>query len=108
MGWARGNRQLEAFAGKGDVVFALSTSGNSENVIRGIEVAMQRGCYVIGITGRRGGRMADLVPEGSLFRVDSYETSIVQEVTITVGRLVAKLAEEELFGVEGARRPKRG
>jgi Phosphoheptose isomerase len=90
------------------VVFALSTSGNSENVIRGIEVAMQRGCYVIGITGRRGGRMADLVPEGSLFRVDSYETSIVQEVTITVGHLVAKLAEEELFGVEGARRPKRG
>ena len=51
--------------------------------------------------------MADLVPEGSLFRVDSDETSIVQEVTMTVGRLVAKLAEEELFGVEGARRPER-
>jgi len=44
-----------------------------------------------------------LIPEGVLFRVDSDETSIVQEVTMTVGHLVAKLAEEELFGVEGAR-----
>ena len=52
--------------------------------------------------------MADLVPEGSLFRVDSDETSIVQEVTIAVGHLVAKLAEEVLFGVEGASRPKGG
>ena len=48
-------RQLEAFAGKGDVVFALSTSGNSENVIRGIELAMQKGCHVIGVTGKREG-----------------------------------------------------
>jgi hypothetical protein len=48
-----------------------------------------------------------LIPEGVLFRVDSDETSIVQGVTMTVGHLVAKLAEEELFGVEGARRPKR-
>jgi len=90
-------RQLEAFAKKGDVVFALSTRGNSENVIRGIEVAKERGCHVIRMTGRRGGRMADLVPEGARFRVDSDETSIVQEVTMTVGHLVTKLAEGGAF-----------
>ena len=50
-------RQPEAFAQKGDVVFALSTSGNSENVMRGIEVAMERGCCVIGMTGRREGEV---------------------------------------------------
>jgi len=48
-----------------------------------------------------------LIPEGALFRVDSDETSIVQEVTMTIGHLVAKLAEEELFRVKGARRPER-
>jgi len=48
-----------------------------------------------------------LIPEGALFRVDSDEASIVQEATMTVGHLVTKLAEEELFGVEG-RRPERG
>jgi len=42
--------------------------------------------------------MADLVPEGALFRVDSGETSIVQEVTMSIGNLVARLAKEELFG----------
>ena len=52
--------------------------------------------------------MADLIPEDALFRVDSDEMSIVQEVTVAIGHLVAKLAEEELFGVEGARRPERG
>jgi len=54
------------------------------------------------------GRMADLIPEDALFRVDSDEMSIVQEVTVAIGHLVTKLAKEELFGVEGARRPKRG
>jgi len=100
-------RQLEAFAQKGDVVFAPSTSGNFENVIRGIRGGDAEGCHVIGMTGRRGGRMADLVPEGALFRVDSDEMSIVREVTVAIGHLVTKLAKEELFGVEGARRSER-
>ena len=48
-----------------------------------------------------------MIPEGVLFRVERDKTSIVQEVTMTVGQSVAKLAEEKLFRVEGARRPKR-
>ena len=54
------SRFLEAFAKEGDVLLAISTSGNSANVLRAIEVAKQRGVKVVGLTGKDGGKMADL------------------------------------------------
>ena len=52
--------QLKNFAQAGDVVMALSGSGNSPNVIQAVEVANARGCYTIGLSGRDGGRLAPL------------------------------------------------
>ncbi len=54
------SRYLEAFGRKGDVLLAISTSGNSANVIKAIEVAKAKGMKVIGLTGKDGGKMASL------------------------------------------------
>ena len=70
------SRQLEAFAKKGDIVIALSTSGNSVNVISAVKKAMEIGCNVFGITGSRGGKMKDIIEEKNLMRIDSDRTSL--------------------------------
>lgn len=90
-------RQIEAFAQEGDVVFALSTSGNSQNVILAIKKAKEMGCKVVGITGKYGGKMKELIDENMLFSVESNITSIIQETTITIGHVLTKLVERELY-----------
>ncbi len=54
------SRMVEAIGRKGDVLFAISTSGNSENVLKAIEAARAKGMKVIGLTGKDGGKMSDL------------------------------------------------
>ena len=55
------SRFVESIGTKGDVLLAISTSGNSENVINAVNAAHEKGMYVIGLTGKSGGKMADLV-----------------------------------------------
>ncbi|MGC8496747.1 MAG: D-sedoheptulose-7-phosphate isomerase [Thermoplasmata archaeon] len=90
-------RQIEAFAQEGDTIFALSTSGNSQNVINGIKKAEEMKCNVLGITGSDGGVMKELIDGSLLFRVGSNTTSIIQETTITIGHILTKLVERELY-----------
>lgn len=90
-------RQIEAFAQPGDVVIALSTSGNSENVIRGVIRAIEKNALVIGITGKKGGRMAKYIDDSNLIRVNSDRTPIIQETTITIGHIISKIIEESLM-----------
>ena len=54
------SRMVEAIGSKGDVLFAISTSGNSENVLKAIEAARKKGMKIIGLTGKEGGKMAGL------------------------------------------------
>lgn len=54
------SRMVEAIGSKGDVLFAISTSGNSENVLKAIEAARKKGMKIIGLSGRDGGKMAGL------------------------------------------------
>lgn len=54
------SRGLEALGSKGDVLLAISTSGNSENILEAIKVARQKGMFIIGLTGKDGGKMAEL------------------------------------------------
>jgi D-sedoheptulose 7-phosphate isomerase len=89
-------RQLEALARKGDVVVGISTSGNSPNVLRAIERAKAVGCTTIGMTGRKGGKLAGMVD--ICFRAPSDDTPRIQEVHITAGHIMCALVEEEMFG----------
>jgi D-sedoheptulose 7-phosphate isomerase len=70
-------RQLEALCNNNDIVIGLSTSGNSENVLRGMAVARQRGAFTIGFTGQTGGKLIEVVDV--CFAVSSHTTARIQE-----------------------------
>ncbi len=87
-------RELSAQGRAGDVLAAFSTSGDSANILRAIDVARERGMPVIGLTGASGGRMftaCDLC-----LRVPSTHTPRIQEMHILIGHTLCELIEERL------------
>ncbi|MFI5339016.1 MAG: D-sedoheptulose 7-phosphate isomerase [Candidatus Methylomirabilales bacterium] len=88
-------RQVEALARPGDVVVAISTSGNSPNVLRGVEAARRLGCATVGLTGGSGGLLATAVDEA--FVVPSTETPRIQETHITLGHALCAVVDEILL-----------
>jgi len=87
-------RQIQANANKGDVVVAISTSGNSPNVINAINEAKKLGCKVIGLTGKNGGKMADLCDVPIV--VPSDNTPRIQEVHIAIIHILCELLDKNL------------
>jgi D-sedoheptulose 7-phosphate isomerase len=90
------SRQILAHGRKGDVAIAISTSGNSLNVIRAVEAAHDRGVVTVAWTGATGGKLADLVDYS--FCVPSSITARIQECHITLGHVLCEFIEERLFG----------
>lgn len=88
-------RQVKGLARAGDVVLGISTSGESKNVLRGLEVARQVLAKTIGFCGAKG-RMK--LYSDILLSVPSDETSLIQEMHISIGHLLCLLVEEDLFG----------
>ncbi len=88
-------RQLEALGRKGDLMFAISTSGNSKNILLAIDAADALGIDVIGFTGRKGGAMADRCTV--CFRMPSDETPKIQEGHEILGHLICGIIEREMF-----------
>jgi D-sedoheptulose 7-phosphate isomerase len=87
-------RQLKAFAAPGDVAVAISTSGNSPNVIQAVLCARQLGLFTIALTGDSGGRVGSLVDV--LIDVPSKETPRIQECHILVGHALCDAVEQAL------------
>jgi D-sedoheptulose 7-phosphate isomerase len=90
------SRQIEAIASSEDVVIAISTSGNSPNVLEGIKAARDKGCKTIALTGRSGGKLAQIVDIP--IRIPSNETARIQEAHITVGHIICAMVEKAFFG----------
>jgi len=88
-------RQLEALGRKGDVAIGITTSGNSPNVLRALEVATERGLTTVALTGR-GGKAGSLAMHH--IAVDEERTARVQEVHATVLHVICELVESELNG----------
>ena len=88
-------RQLEAFGARGDVCLAITTSGNSPNVIAGVLTARERGMKVIGMLGRDGGRVAPLCDVA--LTVPSRDTQRIQETHNLIGHIICELVERKLF-----------
>lgn len=84
-------RQVEALACSGDVVIGISTSGNSENVLRAFHVAKAMGCECIGMSGRDGGKMNDLSLN---VVVPSFDTPRIQEMHIMIGHIICQLIDD--------------
>lgn len=88
-------RQIEALGRKGDLLFAISTSGNSKNILLGIDTARAAGIDVIGFTGRKGGAMAGRCTV--CLRMPSDETPKIQEGHEIIGHLICGMIEREMF-----------
>ncbi|MFC0283888.1 SIS domain-containing protein [Camelimonas abortus] len=87
-------RQLRGVGRAGDVLFGMSTSGNSANVVKAFACAREMGVYAIGLTGASGGRMeavADL-----MIRVPHERTNHIQEAHIAIGHLICAIVENTL------------
>lgn len=90
------SRQIQAYGKEGDVYIAISTSGNSINIIKSIEEAKKRGIKVIGLTGKKSCKMDELCE--CLIKVPSEKTPIIQESHIMIGHIICAILEEKLFG----------
>ncbi|MCX7697902.1 MAG: D-sedoheptulose 7-phosphate isomerase [Candidatus Goldbacteria bacterium] len=88
-------RQIEALGEKGDILIALSTSGNSKNVIEGIKEARKRKIKIIGFTGDGGGKMKGLCD--ILIDVKSDNTMRIQETHITFLHIISDIVEKKLL-----------
>lgn len=93
-------RQVEGLGERGDVLWGISTSGNSKNVIRAFEVARARGLRRVLFTGEAGGKLAGLADLS--FLAPARDTSRIQELHETAYHAVCFLVEEILFGKPGA------
>lgn len=87
-------RQIQALAAPGDVAVAISTSGNSPNVIEGVRCARSLGLFTIGMTGASGGLLRGLVD--ALIAVPSQETPRIQECHILIGHSLCDVVEREV------------
>lgn len=88
------SRQIEALGKPGDVAIGISTSGNSANVLKGLEAARKAGLKTIGLSGRDGGKMADFCD--ILLVVPSNTTARIQEMHITLGQMLCGALEKKL------------
>jgi D-sedoheptulose 7-phosphate isomerase len=89
------SRIVNGIANEGDVLVALSTSGNSTNIINALEKAKEKGMITIGFTGRSGGKMREICDV--LLNVPSDDTPRIQEAHIMTGHIICQLVEEKYF-----------
>ena len=90
------SRQIQANGKNGDVFIGISTSGNSKNVIEGINTAKELGIITVGLTGQKGGQMIEICDY--CICMPSNETPRVQEGHILVGHIICAVVEEAIFG----------
>lgn len=90
-------RQIQALGRKGDVVLAISTSGNSANIVEAVKEARALEMTTIGLLGNSGGELAKLVDLPLI--VPHHETPRIQEVHITISHIICELIEDELCPV---------
>lgn len=86
-------RQVEALAQAGDVLFGITTSGNSANVVEAVELAKQKGVFCVGMTAAGGGKMALMCDE--CIAVPAKVTARAQEMHILIGHILCELVDGE-------------
>ncbi|MCB1836793.1 MAG: phosphoheptose isomerase [Alcanivoracaceae bacterium] len=95
------SKQIRALGNQGDVLLAISTSGNSANVVQAIQAAHDRGMKVVSLTGRDGGKMAGMAAPGDVeVRVPAQSTARIQEVHLLVIHALCDHIDQQLFGGE--------
>src|SRR5580704_9815744 len=90
------SRQIESLVARQDILVALSTSGNSPNVIRGVDAGRIRSAYLVAFTGETGGQLASKVD--LLLNVPSRDAQRIQECHATIGHIACSLIEQKARG----------
>jgi D-sedoheptulose 7-phosphate isomerase len=90
------SRQIESLLAPQDILIALSTSGNSPNILCGVEAGRARGAYLVAFTGETGGNLAGKVD--LLLDVPSRDPQRIQEAHITIGHIACSLIEQLALG----------
>ncbi len=91
-------RQVEGIVNKGDVVIGISTSGSSENVIRGLLKAKEKNAILVAFTGKSGGKIKNIT--NIILQIPSDETPRIQEAHITAGHIICEIVEKELANMD--------
>jgi len=95
------SKQIRALGQPGDVLLALSTSGESHNIIHAIDAAHDKDMHVVALTGREGGQIVDLMQDKDIeIRVPSWSTARIQEVHIMIIHSICDLIDRQLLGQE--------
>lgn len=89
-------RQLEALGNKGDVAVGISTSGNSRNVVRALEIAKLKSIYAVALTGASGGMLRNIAD--CTICIPSEETPRIQECHILTGHIICEMVEQIMCG----------
>ena len=89
------SRMVQAMGREGDVLVGISTSGNSTNVIKALEVANELGMITVGMTGETGGKMKDV--SKFLLNIPSKDTPRIQECHILLGHILCEIVEANVF-----------
>jgi D-sedoheptulose 7-phosphate isomerase len=92
------SRLIEGVSSEGDILFGLSTSGNSKNIINACEVCNNKGVFTVGFTGETGGMMKD--KSDYLLNVPSIDTPRIQESHIMIGHIICELVEKKYFSAK--------
>jgi len=91
-------RNVEGLGNKGDALIAISTSGNSRNIIKAVEMAHKKGMKIIGLLGGDGGKLKPIVDLPIV--IPSSNVQRIQEGHITVAHIICELVEDELYGTQ--------
>ena len=92
-------KQLRALGQSGDILLAYSTSGNSANIVKAVNVAHEKEMLVIALTGKTGGTLAGVLNEADIeIRVPSDSTARIQEVHLLISHCLCDLIDHQLFG----------
>jgi D-sedoheptulose 7-phosphate isomerase len=86
---------IDGIGQEGDILIGLSTSGNSENILKAFAVAKEKKMITVAFTGETGGKMKDI--SDCLVNVPSNDTPRIQESHITIGHIICQLVEEKYF-----------
>lgn len=89
------SKQVQALGLPGDILVAISTSGNSQSILEALKTAKEKGIVTVGLSGRKGGKMPPFCDH--LLNVEAENTAQIQEIHITIGHLLCQLIDYYLF-----------
>lgn len=96
------SKQIRALGQPGDILLAISTSGESHNIIHAIDASHERQMNIIALTGREGGQLADLIQVNDIeIRVPSWSSARIQEIHSVIINCICDLVDHQLLGIEG-------